>query len=113
MRSRMLVGVGLVLLLCWRVGLRNATLEGSAGKSENRTGTFERMTVTRGTVEIDFDLDRLNGNPSDAPKTKWQTIRFETGSDSFFTIRLFNNVLRHPDPGSLVLIPSGTALPAS
>src|SRR5262245_48901170 len=111
MRSKILVGVGLVLLLFWRVGVKSSTIEGASGKLETQTGTLERMTVTRGTLTMDIDLDLLNGNHPKTIETKREPVSFDIGADSFFTIRLFNNVFRRPDPGSLVLVPSERTLP--
>ena len=75
------------------------------GKSpEGQTGTFERMIVASGTVAMDLDLERLNGIRSTTQESKRATFRFEVGPNSFFTIRVFNNVLRGPDPGSMGLI---------
>ena len=76
----------------------------SPGKSpEGQTGTFERLIVANGNVAMDLDLDRLKGIRSEAQKLKQETFRFEVGTNSFFTIRVFNGVLRGPEPGSMGL----------
>ena len=81
------------------------------GKSpEGQTGTFERMIVASGTVAMDLDLERLNGIRSTTQESKRATFRFEVGPNSFFTIRVFNNVLRGPDPGSMGLISGNSAV---
>src|ERR1700682_768069 len=77
----------------------------SPGKSpEGLTGTLERMIVARGNVTMDLDLNRLNGNDSATKESKLDTFRFEVGPDSFFTIRVFNNVLRGHERGSMGMI---------
>ena len=53
---------------------------------------------------MDLDLNRLNGTASEKQESKRETLRFEVGPNSFFTIRVFNNVLRGPEPGSMGLI---------
>ena len=75
------------------------------GKSpEGQTGTRERLIVGSGTVTMDLDLDRLKGIDSGTQASKRNSVRFEVGPNSFFTILVFNNVLRGPEPGSMALI---------
>jgi hypothetical protein len=77
----------------------------SPGKSpEGQTGTFERMIAASGHVAMDLDLDRLKGIPSETQESKRDTAGFEVSPNSFFTIRVFNNVLRGPELGSMGLI---------
>jgi hypothetical protein len=80
------------------------------GKSlEGQTGTLEKMIVANGNVALDLDLNRLNGTASAAKEPKLETLRFQVGPNSFFTILAFNNVLRGPEPGSMGLVPGNTA----
>ncbi|MFZ3374655.1 MAG: hypothetical protein WA183_03795, partial [Chthoniobacterales bacterium] len=73
--------------------------------------TLEKMIVASGSVAMDLDLNRLNGISS---ATKLDTLRFDVRPNSFFTILVFNNVLRGPTLGSMGLIPGNSAsLPAS
>ena len=75
------------------------------GKSpEGQTGTRERLIVGSGTVTMDLDLDRLKGIDSGTQESKRDSVRFEVSPNSFFTILVFNNVLRGPEPGSMGLI---------
>src|SRR5260370_33822204 len=68
------------------------------------------MIVATGSVAMDIDLNRLNGVGS---ATKLDTWRFEVRPNSFFTILIFNNVLRGPTLGSMGLIAGNFAtLPA-
>jgi hypothetical protein len=82
--------------------------------SEAQTGTLEKMIVANGNVVIDLDLNRLNGTVSATKGPKLETSRFQVGPNSFFTVLVFNNVLRGPDAGSMGLIPGSVArLPES
>ena len=76
---------------------------------EGQTGTLEKMIVASGNVAMDLDLNRLNGTASGTKESKPDTLRFQVGPDSFFTILVFNNVLRGPELGSMGLIPGNTA----
>src|SRR5436190_11919728 len=77
----------------------------STGKSgDGQTATLERMIVATGNVTMDLNLDRLKGIRSETAESKLAPFRFEVSPDSFFTIRVFNDVLRGPEPGSIGLI---------
>src|SRR5947207_5696845 len=77
----------------------------STGKSgDEQTKTLHRMIVATGNVTMDLNLDRLRGIHSEAQGSKLAPFRFEVGPDSFFTIRVLNDVLRGPEPGSMGLI---------
>jgi hypothetical protein len=77
--------------------------------SEAPTGTLEKMIVANGNVAMDLDLNRLNGTPAAAKTPKLETLRFQVGPNSFFTVLVFNNVLRGPDAGSMGLVPGSAA----
>jgi hypothetical protein len=66
------------------------------------TGTLERMIVSRGEVVLELDLNRLTGTGKLGQER--DTVPFDIGPNSFFTILVFNNVLRGPQPGSMGLI---------
>src|SRR5436190_9252501 len=77
----------------------------STGKSgDEQTATLERMIVATGSVTLDLNLDRLKGIYSGTEESKLDSFRFEVSPDSFFTIRVLNDVLRGPEPGSMGLI---------
>jgi hypothetical protein len=74
---------------------------------QNRTqaaGTLEKMVVAAGTVTLDLDLNQLRAAGSGPQEATADTFRFDVGPNSFFTILVFNNVLRGPEPGSMGLI---------
>ena len=81
----------------------NSAPQSSEKSPEGQTGTLERMIAASGNVAIDLDLNRLNGSDSATKESKRETFRFEIGPNSFFTIRVFNHVLRGPEPGSIAL----------
>ena len=82
-------------------------------ESQRQTGTLQKMIVQSGSVTMDLDLNRLNGIGSALQKTV--TLQFAVASNSFFSILVFNDLLRGPDHGSMALVPqnSAPALPVS
>ena len=62
------------------------------------------MIVENGSVTMDLDLNRLNGI-SFAP-VRPAELQFTVAANSFFTILVFNDLLRGPDSGSMALMPS-------
>jgi len=76
--------------------------------SQRVSGTLQKMIVENGTVTIDLDVDRLSADGSLAAKV--QQLRFTVAAHSFFSILVFNNVLRGPEQGSMALIPQYSAV---
>ena len=70
--------------------------------SDAPTGTFQKMIVENGSVTMDLDLNRLNGI-SFAPARPAE-LQFAVAANSFFTILVFNDRLRGPEPGSMALV---------
>src|SRR5881394_2352245 len=70
--------------------------------SDAPTGTLQRMIVENGSVTMDLDLNRLNGISSGSASPA--TLQFAVAANSFFTILVFNDLLRGPDSGSMALI---------
>jgi len=77
---------------------------------EGQTGTLEKMIVASGNVALDLDWNRLKEIGSGAQESKPDSVRFEVGANSFFTILVFNKVLRGPEPGSMRLIGGNSAI---
>ncbi len=71
-------------------------------KTEGQTGTLERMLVTNGTVFLDLDRNRLA--PGHPEQSQLENLRFRIGANSFFTLRVFNHILRGPETGTLILV---------
>src|SRR4029077_21267103 len=86
---------------------RKQTIPGNRGQN----GKLERMIVDSGTVTMDLDLDRLNGDGSLAAKVL--QLRFDVAANSFFPILVFNDLLRGAEEGSMALVPQySAALPS-
>ena len=77
-------------------------------ESQGQSGTLQKMIVENGSVTMDLDLNRLNGI-SFAP-VRPATLQFTVAANSFFTILVFNDLLRGPDSGSMALMPSSQAV---
>jgi hypothetical protein len=81
--------------------------------SKAETGTLEKMIVANGSIVMDLDLSRLETSAT-KPESKLQSVRFEASPNSFFTILVFENMLRGLEPGSMALLGgNSTVLPAS
>src|SRR6266536_1387831 len=79
--------------------------------SRGQTGTLQRMIVENGIVTMDLDLDRLNADGSLAAKVV--QLRFDVAANSFFSVLVFNDLLRGREQGSMALVPQySTALPS-
>jgi hypothetical protein len=109
-RRRVSIYFTLLLLLLASMSSGNSAPQPPGKNSEGQTGTFERLIVATGNVTMDLDLNRLNGNASATKESKVDTFRFTVSSNSFFTIRLFNEVLRGPEAGSMGLIWESSAV---
>ena len=69
-----------------------------------RTAILEKMVVASGSVSLDLNLDRLKGIRSDSQEAKRDSFRFEVNPNSFFSVRVLNDVMRGAEPGSMGLI---------
>jgi hypothetical protein len=82
-------------------------------QSGEHSGTLQKMIVENGSVIMDLDLNRLNGSGSAVQSTV--RLQFAVAANSFFSILVFNDLLRGPDHGSMALVPQNSAsdLPVS
>src|SRR5215472_75448 len=71
-------------------------------ESQGQTGTVQKMIVENGSVTMDLDVNRVNGIGS-SPGIP-TTLQFAVAANSFFTILVFNDLLRGPDQGSMALV---------
>jgi len=72
------------------------------------------MIVENGSVTMNLDLNRFNAISSAPPRAT--ILGFAAAANSFFTILVFNDLLRSPEPGSMALVPESEAastLPAA
>jgi hypothetical protein len=99
----------LPLLLLFSNSSGNSAAQSREKSPEGETGTLEKMIVASGSAAMDLDLNRLNGLGSATKGSNLSTLRFGVRPNSFFTILVFNNVLRGPTLGSMGLIPGNSA----
>jgi hypothetical protein len=92
---------------------RDSAAQPKQKSTQSHSGTLEKMIVASGSVVMDIDLNQLNGSGSATQKL--ETLHFTVAPNSFFTILVFNNVLRGAQFGSaMALIPQSSAtLPAA
>src|SRR5206468_9198707 len=100
----------------WGVSAQPASMTAPSASMTAHTGTLQKMIVESGSVTIDLDLNGFNGNSSLVARPA--TLQFAVGTNSFFPILVFNNLLRGPEQGSMTLVPagvnaSGYSLPAA
>src|SRR2546423_622806 len=110
MLRKMLAYFTLPLLLLLSNSSGHSALQLPGKSPEGQTGTLEKLMVASGDVAMDLDLNRLNGTASTTKESKLDTLRFQVNPNSFFTILVFNNVLRGPELGSMELIWGNSAV---
>ncbi|HWM24961.1 MAG TPA: hypothetical protein VNP98_09050 [Chthoniobacterales bacterium] len=93
----------LPLLVLVGVSWQNSDAQPPAKSTEGQTVTRSRLVVVNGNVTLDLDLNRLKGMTV-AQESNRESVRFEVGPNSFFTILAFNDALRGPQPGSMGLL---------
>src|SRR5262245_27067410 len=96
-----------VLGVCITAGIILSYFEqGTVAGPRGDSGTLEKLIVAAGTVSMNIDLARLNGNGN-------ASLRFNVVPDSLFTILVFNNELRGALPSTMDIKPVNNAeLPA-
>ena len=109
MLTRILSYFALPLLLLLSNSSGNSAPPAAGQDAERPTGTLEKMIVANGNVAMDLDLNGLNGTVGAAKTPRRESLRFQVGPNSFFTVLVFNNVLRGPDAGSMGLVPASAA----
>jgi hypothetical protein len=106
-----LAGFMLPLLLLFASPDANSKISTARKQTPGESGTLQKMIVENGVVTLDLDLDRLSADGSLAAKMVQQ--RFAVAANSFFSLLAFNDLLRGPEQGSMVLVPQySTALPS-
>ncbi len=81
----------------------------SQNSPDGNSGTIEKMIVADGSVRIDLDMNRLNGNGARSKVYKSTALEFDVERDSFFNVVVFNDEFRGSLPGSMALIPRNAA----
>lgn len=90
-----------ILPVATLIGVASGISIAQNAKENTLTGTLETLIVTSGTVAMDLDLNRLNGASAKAARTT--TLNFQTVTDSFLPVLVFNGELRGPTPGTIAL----------
>lgn len=75
-----------------------AEAQSKQNTSDAPTGTLQRMIMQNGSVSMNLDLNRFNAISSVPARAT--TLGFAAAANSFFTILVFNDLLRGPEPGS-------------
>src|SRR5947208_8432885 len=88
---------------------RSPQRAGSAVATAPPTGTLQKMIAESGSVTIDLDLNGFNETSSLVARPV--TLQFAVGANSFFSILVFNNLLRGPEQGSMTLVPAAVNAP--
>jgi len=91
----------LLLLLFLGNSSENYAAQSKLNTSDAPTGTFQKMIVENGSVTMNLDLNRFNAISSVPARAT--TLGFAAAANSFFTILVFNDLLRGPEPGSMAL----------
>lgn len=102
-----LIPFTLPLLLLLSNSSQNSVAGSKQTSPEGQTGTLQKMIVADGSVSMNLDLNRLNRSsvgPAAAGQ-KREALRFGVAPNSFFTILVFNSVLRGAEAGSMALNP--------
>src|SRR5216117_1021670 len=90
-------------------GWENYAAQPSQKTSDAPTSTLQKMIVENGSVTMELDLNGLNGSSSLVARPI--TLHFAAAANSFFTILVFNDLLRGPEPGSIALAPTRVNVP--
>jgi hypothetical protein len=72
-------------------------------ENQGQAGTLQKMIIENGSVTMNLDLNRLNGIKSSSARPV--ALEFTVAADSFFSIMVFKDLLRGPEPGSMTLVP--------
>src|SRR2546430_9681575 len=100
-----------LLLLFGPIAIGSSQTEKSAA-SQSISGTLEKMIAENGSITMDLDLNGLNGNGSLVARPV--RLNFAVAANSFFSILVFNDLLRGPEAGSMALVPQNVlALPST
>src|ERR1700747_319451 len=94
-----LIGLALPLILLFGLPATVPSSSQRTSANQAQNGTLQKMIVETGSVTMQLDLDRLAG--SDLTSGKLEGLHFAIAANSFFSILVFNGVLRGPERGSM------------
>src|SRR5919106_2135932 len=101
-------GFALLLLLFLGNSSGNYAAQSKQKSAHAPAGTLQKMIIQSGSVTMRVDLNRLNGTSSAGNSA---TLHFATAANSFFSVLVFNNQLRGPEPGSIALVAEAQPVP--
>ena len=84
-----------------------AQIQKSPDNPNEATGILQKMITETGTATMKLDFNRLNG--MSVALQKQEQMRFDIAANSFFSILVFNDLLRGPEQGSMPLIPQDSS----
>ena len=96
-----LTGFALLSVLFFANASENNASQPKQNASEALTGTLQKMIVENASVTMQLDLNGLNGSSSLVARPV--TLHFAAAPNSFFSILVFNDLLRGLQPGSMAL----------
>ena len=96
-----LTGFALLSVLFFANASENDASQPKQNASEALTGTLQKMIVENASVTMQLDLNGLNGSSSLVARPV--TLHFAAAPNSFFSILVFNDLLRGLQPGSMAL----------
>ena len=96
-----LTGFALLSVLFFANASGNYASQSKQNASEALTGTLQKMIVENASVTMQLDLNGLNGSNSLVARPV--TLHFAAAPNSFFSILVFNDLLRGLQPGSMAL----------
>ena len=94
-------GFALLSVLFFANASGNNASQPKQNASEALTGTLQKMIVENASVTMQLDLNGLNGSSSLVARPV--TLHFAAAPNSFFSILVFNDLLRGLQPGSMAL----------
>src|SRR6478609_3010848 len=96
-----LTGFALLSVFLLANASQNNTSQPQQNASGALTGTLQKMIIDDASVTIQLDLNGLNGSSSLVARPV--TLHFAAAPNSFFSILVFNDLLRGIQPGSMAL----------
>src|SRR5882757_3100715 len=96
-----LTGFALLSVLFFTNASENDASQPKQNASEALTGTLQKMIVENASVTMQLDLNGLNGSSSLVARPV--PLHFAAAPNSFFSILVFNDLLRGLQPGSMAL----------
>src|SRR5262245_53933552 len=96
-----LTGFALLSVLFFSNASGNNVSQSIHSASETSSGTLQKMIAVNAGVTVQLDLNGLNGSNSLVMRPV--TLHFAAAPNSFFSVLVFNDILRGLQPGSMAL----------